>query len=441
MEQDSAIASRGSRSIEWPVALLLVLLIGNLAMTRSFAHIGIAPLFIAELSIGLILLLRPSVFLGHWLRSLVKDGPLTVLAYSALIFVAYGAFQCLRGLAGDYPKIALQNFAFHFYVVFLFAGIWLGTQRADLLPKIVRWGSWIIGTYGVLYLLVFADASDPSTLPETNKVSLFGQPHGCGLMIVGLLVYERKWRSALVPLMLNSFAMLGNQVRAEWLAFAAAVLAFALLTAQVKRLAIVSFALAGLLFVGLVLDFRVKAPSGRGGDISVREIAGRAIASFDEKTATKLTPRAKSYSSTVSWRTGWWKNIYASVHESPFTSLLGHGYSFAIWELHPENIPRVRTPHNIAVFCLAYGGWIGVIIFYTFYVILGLTCLRSFLTTGDPFGCCFWVGYTVWAPFDNLMESPYGAIPFYLLCGIYLAPLLGAKSRQSASHSIPGAES
>ena len=50
--------------------------------------------------------------------------------------------------------------------------------------------------------------------------------------------------------------------------------------------------------------------------------------------------------------------------------------------------------------------------------------------TGNAFGLSVWIVFTVWALFDNLMEAPFGAIPFYLLCGTQLAPLLRRRNDQ-----------
>ncbi len=409
--------------LPWPVWLLCGLLLGNLMMKRSFAHLGFAPLYVAEIVLFSLVLFRPDVIVQPWLKRLFSSGPLTAVAYSAVIFLVYGALQCLRGLDGIHKMAAIQNFVFFAYVVFLFAGVWVGQNYPDLMRKLMYVLSWAVGVYGVLYLVLLADRAPVDDL-STAPVATFGQPGGAAIAILALLAFETSWKRISIPLMLNAFTLLGNQVRAEWLAFTVAVIAFAFLTRSFGKLMPPALAVFGLLLFGLVTDFRVTAPNARGGEISTRDIVGRAVAAVDEKAASYITPRADTYAATVSWRTSWWQNIYRSVHRDTFTMLFGHGLSFAIWELHPEGITIVRTPHNIAVFCLAYGGWIGVFVYYFFHIQLGIALWRAFRLTGNAFGICLWIAFTVWAPFDNLMEAPYGAIPFYLMCGMQLAPLL-----------------
>ena len=63
-------------------------------MKRSFAYLGVPPLFIGEIVLGAFLLLKPRVALGTWAASLLRPSPLNGLGLALLVFVA------LRRLAG-----------------------------------------------------------------------------------------------------------------------------------------------------------------------------------------------------------------------------------------------------------------------------------------------------------------------------------------------------
>lgn len=411
-------------TIQWPAALLLTILTGYMALTRSFAHFGIGPLYVSELVIGLLIVFRPDTIVKPLVDRLFNDGPLTFFTYVTTLFVLYGAFQFARGLRGPFAMDAAKNFAFNYYVIFIFAGIWIGLTHPRLLPKFLYVLSWILGLYGVAYLGFLSDTSelvyDGIHAPE----SIWGQPNGCAMMILALLAFERDWRKISIPMLLNSLVLLGNQRRAEWLAFFAAVIVLSFLTRQMNRLFLTSAMVLGLLMVGLITDFKIPAPNIRGGDISARAIVGRAIAAVDQRAAASFTREAATLSGTVSWRTGWWKNILHDVHKSEKATVIGYGYSYEIWEQHPEGIDNIRTPHNIAMFCLAYGGYVGVFIYYFFHCQLALCLWRVYKLNGNAFGICLWIVITAWAPLDNLVEAPFGAIPFYILCGIQLAPLI-----------------
>ena len=62
----------------WP-QIAGFLLVGYLCMSRSFAYLGVAPLFIGEIVLGAFLLLKPRVALGTWAASLLRASPLNEL--------------------------------------------------------------------------------------------------------------------------------------------------------------------------------------------------------------------------------------------------------------------------------------------------------------------------------------------------------------------------
>jgi len=416
--------------LQWPAVLLVLLVGGYMMMSRGFAHLGAGPIYIGEAVLAALVILRPDVIIKPWVDRLFHDGPLTVLAYLAVAFVLYGALQLARGLGGPYTIDALKNFAFNYYVAFLFAGIWLGRQYPQLLTKLVYVLSWVLGIYGICYLGFLSDQSQLTGGLEPPP-NVFGQPNGCAMIILALLAFFPDLRTIAIPLLLNAAVVLGNQRRAEWLAFGVALVILSMLTRRMQRLLLTVALLAGLLLVGLITDFKIPAPNIRGGDISARAIVGRAIATVDKRAAAQFTREAATLSGTVDWRTGWWKNIVHAVHESPGTSIYGFGYSYPIWDLHPEGIPNIRTPHNIAMFALTYGGWLGVLVYYAFHCQLGWCLWKVYRLNGNAFGISLWIVLTVWGPFDNFLEAPFGAIPFYILCGIQLAPLLGNEQGSS----------
>jgi hypothetical protein len=47
--------------------------------------------------------------------------------------------------------------------------------------------------------------------------------------------------------------------------------------------------------------------------------------------------------------------------------------------------------------------------------------------TKDPFGVPFWVAMMTYGMFFPLGETPYGAIPFYLILGWLVSPILSVR--------------
>jgi O-antigen ligase len=182
------------------------------------------------------------------------------------------------------------------------------------------------------------------------------------------------------------------------------------------------------MLVAWVTDFSVPAPTTRGGEISTRALVGRVVAVVDVDAARQLTDEAEAYAGTVSWRSAWWSELWNMVHSQPTWALVGRGYGYPIWDLHPEDLHDVplHTPHNIFVYILAYTGWVGIAIFLALQGSVGLVQWRVFRLTGQPFGLCHWTLILVWSSFDSSLETPFVAIPSYLIAGLASAPILSS---------------
>ena len=115
----------------WP-HIASFLLVGYLCMSRSFAYLGVPPLFIGELVLGAFLLLKPRVALGTWAASLLRSSPLNAFGITLLAFMAFGVWQVGRGVLSGYPAIhTLKFLTFNYYTLYLFMGIWIGLQAQN----------------------------------------------------------------------------------------------------------------------------------------------------------------------------------------------------------------------------------------------------------------------------------------------------------------------
>lgn len=423
----------------------VLLILGYCLFGRSFAYLGVPQLklFIGEAVLAGFFLFRPRATLGRWASWLLRPRPggLFALAWSLVAFFLYGAFQVFRGLGrGHDPLLALQNFVFNAYPLYLFLGVAVGLRFPDLLPRVVRWLAWLSGLYGVLYLLVLSRLG--LSLPWAPEVPLFGQPGGYVLALLGLLVFEPHFGKVWPLFLLNLLVLLGVQVRSQWLAFAVALTIWALLRRKMPRLVALG-ALFFLLFVFLYIsDLRLPAPEPRGGELSARGLIARVIAPFDPDRAAKLIgEEAYSFAGTITgWRIPWWASIWEAVHEDEATALLGLGYGYPLWELFPVIPEGIRTPHNAFFYSLGYSGWVGVLLFLLFLGTLLLALLKaSRLSATGEFAFCMAFGLWASGLVGNFFETPFGAIPFYLMAGFGLAPLLRGYAHLRAPHLLPTA--
>jgi hypothetical protein len=149
---------------------------------------------------------------------------------------------------------------------------------------------------------------------------------------------------------------------------------------------------------------------------------GRAVASVDAEKAHEFSTSADAYAGTVTWRKSWWSAIWDSVHADTATTLAGHGYGYPLGDLVPylRNV-EIRTPHNVFFYALGYGGWLGVGVFFLFQACLGSALWRTYRTTGQPFGIAMWVMALTSSFLGNVFETPFCAIPIYLVAGAALS--------------------
>jgi len=409
------------------------LIVGYLCMTRSFAYIGVPPLFIGEIVLAGFVLLKPRVALGTWAASLLRPSPLSTLGLALLVFMLYGLWQVGRGvLGGSSLFYTLKFFVFNYYAIYLLFGIWIGLHAPEFFPKLIRVIAWVSGVYSLVWLLLLKNAA--VSIPGSH-VTLFGVPSAGAVAILGLLCFERDLRAVWPVLALNIMVTLALQARTTWLGVAAGMLVWGLLTVRLGR--VVAMGAAGLAVIGMIELSGFQLGVG-GRAISMGEVLGRIIAPIDLELAKELTPHATKHASTAEWRELWWEQIWLSVHSAPMLEAFGHGYGFDLFGLAPESVRTgqeewdVRTPHSVFYYALGYTGWVGVVVFAAFQITILRLLWQGFRLSGAPAGLVFWVMGMAMACFEAGFETPYKAIPFYLLVGMGMAPGLQVKGGEHA---------
>jgi len=418
-------------------------------MTRSFAYLGFPwiSLYVGEMTLAAFLFFGPKTKNGPWLRVVWHAGKLRRLKWLLLLLLCYGAFEALRGISSGYPAFtAARDTAFNYYPFFLFLGMWIGLRDKDFLPRVARALAWWNGCYGLAYALFLSDLSwtMPGTSSAPSDVALFGQPYGSAVALLGLMAFESRRERSWHLIALNLLVMFWVQIRAEWVVFAMGALVFAWCTKRLKPLGIATAATVILLAVMLVANINLPSPRGRGGQFSARDLVARTVAPFNRDLAESLSTKeaVEQFAGTAEWRLVWWAAILGQVHATPSSALLGFGYGYPIGDLNPFIEPGefIQTPHNDFFYALGFSGWIGVLLFGLLQIELLRLLWRSYKITGQPFGLICWAGLLAGSMFDDFFEAPFGAIPFYLLVGIALAPGLlspGAAPAVAAALPIP----
>lgn len=404
------------------------MVLGYLAMSRSFAYFGIPPLklFIGEIVLFAFLLVHPGKSMDRIRQALAHPTVLSDYSWALLALLLYGVAEIFRGAYNGYSVLnGVQSFVFNYYPIYLLLGIWLGERDPGLVRKLIIGTAWVSGVYGVLYIGFLSNAGFVIPGGQGAAVPLFGQPWGSMIALLGLICFGFDFRKTWLLILLNAAVLLGLQVRAEWVGFLSGLTTYAFLTRRFDKL-LSALAVAGLfLIIGLAADISIPGAASRGGSISTRDIVGRAIAPINQDLAAELTPNARSNASTFEWRTNWWKAIWEDNHKDAVTIAIGEGYGYPLVDLvdYLKGRTFIRTPHNMFFFALGYGGWllVGLFALLQFFVLRLL--LRAWRLTGNPFGVAFWVGVIVWSLFGDSFETPYGAIPFFVIAGASIAPI------------------
>lgn len=424
----------------WP-RIVTVLLLGYMCMGRSFSYLGIPPLyiFVAEVVLAWFLVFGPRIGIARWPWSAMRLPRLKNLNRLLYLLLAYGAIQIVHGIYAGYPPLtAMRDFAFDYYPLYFFLGLWAGLRQPQGLPGFFRIFAWANGIYGTAYVLFLNRLSwtIPGVSQQVAPVPVFGLPEYSCIALLGLLAFEKSLRRAWPLLLLNGFVLLGMQVRAEWLAFAVGLGIWAWRTGNLKRAAWGGAVVVVMLGFFTVTNFSLAGPEGRGGgSISAGGLVGRALAPVSADLAANYTAHYQTDVDTTLFRTLWWAAIWQAVHERASRALLGFGYGYPLGDLVPYLKGEfIQTPHNAFFYALGYTGWLGVVLFFWFLAEIFRLLLAVPNIQLRHFGVAAFAVFFTISMFTAVFEAPYGAIPFYLIAGLAVAPSF---SRQPAE-SHPG---
>jgi hypothetical protein len=435
----SAVPVQTGLAALWPWGLITCgMVLGYLLFGRTFAYLGLPmvsgqlpPIFIGEIVLLSFLFLKPEVTWYRALDGLVRRTLISGVAWGLYLVAAYGLFVAIRGAFAGYPKtIIAQELVFNVYPLYVLLGLWLGEQYPDLLSRFIRVLAWANGIYGLAYI-GFLNGVIRSLPGAPIDIPLFGKPWGQAVAVLGLLALERNLRKHWLPFTMNAAVVLLSQTRAHWAGLLLALPLWGLMTRRFGKLVIVSGSFIVLLVVGYATD--VTVPSVTGVNYSARDILAGAVAPFDEQLAARYSESARHFAGTADWRRDWWRGIWQATIQDPVTFTMGHGYGFQLTSTADlgSSDPTLRTPHNVFFFALGYGGWFGVLTYAFLMAALGRLLWRAYRRTGQAFGLPFLVLCIGIASFTNFMETPFAAIPFYVIVGMSAAPALRPRTDEA----------
>ncbi len=399
-------------------AFALVLL-GYAVFGRSFAYLGIPPLYVGEMMFAtgaaLFLLRRTAVLRIHSI-------PLIRLL---LVFIGWNVI-CTVPYYPIYGLDSVRDAATWYYSGF--AIIVVGLMMAN--PALFRFvlamyrsfATWYPALIGAALLLRLSGALALSTA-KTGDV---------GVHLAGVLAFKLAQQTPVPPLwwLTMSFPALyvvsGN--RGGTLAFLMSFVSVALLQKRLKRLIALTVAVAAILLILAFVAFEVQRGSR---SISPRQV----VENLESMSATDRT--VGGLQSTARWRLLWWSKIVSyTVFGDYFWTGKGYGINLADsdgFQVVGPSGPPLRSPHNGHLTLLARSGVPGFLLWCAVQIAWGVTMLRHYLNTRRRAAkawskvflwlLAYWIAFLVNGAFDVFLEGPMGGIWFWFVFGMGLSSI------------------
>lgn len=400
----------------------LTVLFGYFVAGRGFAYLGVPGLYPAEAFLLASTLRVRKSWLPSYLDALCR---FKAIAVFSTLFLAWGCYEGLVGYLDDRPVAdVLLGLPMHYYPLLWFVGVHLG-KRMDS-EKLSRFWCQVAvwtGISGAAYVLLGPKLS--IFLPWAPEIPVLTGPAIAAFpAVAAIALLERPKFKNFVALLLPlvGIAMGGRA------AFIGALLGIAVVHARRKRVKNgLRLAVAALILLNLLPLVQIVVPDRqtRVGDLSPLWIAARVVSVVDGETAYNLLAQNRPEGAlesiqvdagTAEWRRRFWRATLASL-DSAQLWITGHGYGFSLGSLAGYG-EQVRTPHNCLIYLVGYTGLIGLALYLCFF----LSLLQMFMRLPRSRYRDMLLGVissvVVMSLSGNLLETPFGAVPFYLGCGL-----------------------
>lgn len=438
-----------SRSARWMRLAVMGTAAGYLIFGRTFAYMGIPGLYPGE-----VLILATATGRYSWIRTYLSAARLKpALALTVLLFLLWGCVEALRGYVSGYPILdIIEGLPAHYYPLLLFAGMSVGNLLQQGALK--RYYSWLTVASG-LSAIAFTLSSNQGivpTLPWGPDVAILS---GAAIPPFCLLVYialsKRISPSFFIVCAPAAVAILIGG-RGSMLGLVCGILT--LLPRRRKFIGSIALpAIAALVTLSLFSQI-LPDLGGRTGRVTPTSVFARMIAAFNEDSAVGFDQGNEENESTLEfdagtaeWRRHLWADSIASLTSNSDWAF-GHGYGPVLGDILPGEVGSgythdLRTPHNFAIYLLAYTGLVGAALYLALLIAIAFELYRCPPSFAKDATIAVGVAVIAIALSGNLLETPFGAVPVYALIGMLLTESQRATAadrvlnRSNGIHAVP----
>lgn len=434
------------------LTMLGLLLVGYAFLNKGFAYVGVAPLFIGEIT--LVVLLVCALVSRSDLRFF--RSPIAVATVCFVLWqigiVAFGP---------RYPLVdTLRDSVIWGYSIFAFLTAAL-LLRTGSIEKSVEWYGrlmpWFVVWAPIGYLImVLISTVDLPTFPGTEVPIFVLKPGDLGVHIAGAAAFLALGLHRRFPLRSGKSVVYKEMF--WWCAVAAGVLeigsrnrggllsvlmALAAVTVLRPNNRLKNFLIPGLIIVSVFVAFDVRVPIGGNREISVTQITENIASIF-------VGSKEAALSGTEEWRMEWWESIIEDTLLGE-QFWFGRGYGVNLAEVDGfADATENRSPHNGHLTILARSGTPGFVLWIVLIATLYMTLIKSYLVSLNNRQVVLgninlWViGYLtaffVNSSVDVFLEGPQGGIWFWSLVGFAIALTYAQQTRtQRTTRTAPAA--
>jgi hypothetical protein len=447
-------------------ASLGIALVGYAFLDKGFAYLGMPPLFVGEVILGLAV---ASIVANRWWGK---------IGFTELLLVAFMAWGVLRTVPylSIYSFDALRDAVIWIYATFVFAISGFIT-RAHI-EAVVYWYRRLIVPFIVWVPVAFILTSQLSHMvprwPVSNSPVLLYKGGDMAVHLAGVAAFillglsirpARRSTNALIWVLWAAGLALCFTGRAATLSVLIPLLATIVMSWFLPRPAPAPVPAANrqlppraegqvtrLVFVLLVagIAFTLIAPDIRIGDKPVSpSYAVSALESIWSSNEAEVPNDggAVDLQGSKEWRAKWWDTIIGYTIEGPyFWTGKGFGINLATDDgFRVGYDDSLRSPHSIHFSILARTGVPGLLVWVALQLSFALGLVqgfwracrhrRLFWAQVDGWILAYWMAFMINGSFDVYLEGPQGGIWFWSLIGLGLAALHIQRTEMGRSDS------
>jgi len=339
----------------------------------------------------------------------------------------WGFWSLLSGIfvQGYLLQNALRTFVFNFYPLYIYIGIGFGRSAAIGFGDFISlWKKLTIiySVYALCFIVLFN--YEIKAFPSKN-IDLFNSPSMSPFLPLSILVLwpnlNGRWKW--IALIISTGIMLFAVGRAAILGFLGGMLVWFILNLRAAFRGTLKVVVIILILILIGSSINVVGPHDRSLGFDPIYAIARLAATISPQAASELLGQRGYYLDLESWwGTAYWRSyIWGSIidkltYEKAWLTGLSHGASLAEMTLDQQDI---FTPHNFIFFALFYTGSIGAIIYCMLLIIILKTLFKLNSPILKNISIILFIVTIVLASFGNFLETPFGAVPFYLLNGLF----------------------